>query len=361
MKNTIESCRLFCTKDGADKEYQLRLIQVAEGFIVEYSNGRRGGSLKHGVKTAQPVDEATARAEYASVKKSKTKGGYTEDESGQAFVGTEMAGRITGFTPHLLTACEESKARQLIADPAYVVQIKHDGERRYAAFKAGQTIFANRQGLEVPAKEEFAAALRYLGAKGLGDFEFDCEDMGSHLVIFDILSVSGNDLRSRGFTTRFQGANVIKALLQNTEHEGVLQISEILSEVDLKALRLSNQEGVCIKRANAPYIAGRNEDQVKLKFWETATVRVSSPNATKRSVAIEMIEDSGNWVDVGNVTIPANVNTIPRTGDLIEVRYLYAYEGGSLFQPTFERVRGDLTPNDASTSQLKYKQQALAA
>ena len=40
---------------------------------------------------------------------------------------------------------------------------------------------------------------------------------------------------------------------------------------------------------------------------------------------------------------------------LVEVRYLYAYEGGSLFQPTLKGPRADLTEEAAQLVQLKYK------
>jgi len=46
---------------------------------------------------------------------------------------------------------------------------------------------------------------------------------------------------------------------------------------------------------------------------------------------------------------------IPKVGDLIEVTYLYAFRGGSLFQPTFSMVRTDIDREDASIAQLKYK------
>jgi bifunctional non-homologous end joining protein LigD len=60
------------------------------------------------------------------------------------------------------------------------------------------------------------------------------------------------------------------------------------------------------------------------------------------------------FADVGNVTIPLNIE-IPAVGELIEVRYLYAYPGGSLFQPVYLDVRTDLDDAD-DVSTLKFKQ-----
>lgn len=61
-------------------------------------------------------------------------------------------------------------------------------------------------------------------------------------------------------------------------------------------------------------------------------------------------------IAVGNVTISVN-KEIPKVGDIIEVRYLYAYKGGSLYQPTFLEVRTDMQIADCDIAQLKYKKE----
>ncbi|WP_167365759.1 hypothetical protein [Pseudomonas saponiphila] len=48
-----------------------------------------------------------------------------------------------------------------------------------------------------------------------------------------------------------------------------------------------------------------------------------------------MLDELGNLVSVGNCTVPANKST-PAIGSLVEIRYLYAHKGGSLFQPVFQ-------------------------
>ena len=64
--------------------------------------------------------------------------------------------------------------------------------------------------------------------------------------------------------------------------------------------------------------------------------------------------NSEQWVPIGNVTIPTNF-PIPPAGALVEVRYLYAYPGGALYQPVYLGPRTDQTlPDDVST--LKFKQ-----
>ena len=64
--------------------------------------------------------------------------------------------------------------------------------------------------------------------------------------------------------------------------------------------------------------------------------------------------DGKDRVQVGNVTIPTN-QPVPPLGSIIEVRYLYAFQGGSVYQPVFLAVRDDLDAQDCVIGQLKYK------
>ena len=48
-------------------------------------------------------------------------------------------------------------------------------------------------------------------------------------------------------------------------------------------------------------------------------------------------------------------NPIPAAGAIIEVRYLYAYPGGSLYQPVYLCRRDDVALSACTLAQLKYK------
>jgi len=76
---------------------------------------------------------------------------------------------------------------------------------------------------------------------------------------------------------------------------------------------------------NPHYTPGRPNsggNQLKHKFVATLSALVSKVNA-QRSVAISLLGTNG-WQHVGNVTIPAN-HSIPGAGDIVEVRFLYAF------------------------------------
>ena len=62
---------------------------------------------------------------------------------------------------------------------------------------------------------------------------------------------------------------------------------------------------------------------------------------------------------MGKVTIPPNKD-IPNVGDLVEVRYLYAYKGGAVYQPTYIWKREDSDLTDATISQIIYKAEDYA-
>ncbi len=109
---------------------------------------------------------------------------------------------------------------------------------------------------------------------------------------------------------------------------------------------------------DAQYVPGRPNSggaHLKLKFTASASCKVLGQNEGKRSVALAVRQEPGNgFVEIGNVTIPANV-AIPPADALVEIRYLYAYPGGSLYQPVYLGVRDDIEHADAVPS-LKFKQ-----
>lgn len=92
---------------------------------------------------------------------------------------------------------------------------------------------------------------------------------------------------------------------------------------------------------------------MKLKFTATASCIVAGVNAGRRSVRLELL-DGDQPVAVGNVTIPLG-RSVPDPGTIVEVRYLYAYRGGALFQPVYLGTRDDIATHACTVGQLKFK------
>jgi len=124
-------------------------------------------------------------------------------------------------------------------------------------------------------------------------------------------------------------------------------------------LKSENREGIVFKNKDAPYTHGRPSsggNQLKYKFYNTATFIVASHTEGKRSVGLELVSGVENKkVFMGKVTIPPN-KEIPTPGELVEVRYLYAYRGGAVYQPIYLGKRNDSDLTDATMEQIVYKE-----
>lgn len=354
------SITLFLTEGSSDKQYQVQLEQSGAGFVVNYQNGRRGSTLRRGTKTKLPLPYDSARAIYDKLVKEKMKKGYTEDEGGQSFVGTEDAGRDSGVRPMLLNPVDDAQVEALLADPAWCAEVKFDGERRMVIIDKGAVTATNRRGLAVPMSAELHAAL--LAAPFFGRTVLDGEDLGDMFVVFDVLCINGRDVTALPYRERLDVRRNIHGIERGVFFAPTALTTEDKSQL-LDSVIADRGEGIVLKRLDAPYVAGRPSSggpALKYKLVETCTARVASQNPGKRSVALELIDADGKWTVVGNVTVPAN-KAIPEPGSLVEVRYLYAYEGGSLFQPVLLGRRVDLSEEDCTLDQLKYKGQPIAA
>jgi len=69
---------------------------------------------------------------------------------------------------------------------------------------------------------------------------------------------------------------------------------------------------------------------------------------------LDLFNDAGHRAGVGSVTIPPN-QAIPEVGRIGEVRYLYAFPRGCLYQPVFIGPRDDVPAASCTLGQLKLK------
>jgi len=185
----------------------------------------------------------------------------------------------------------------------------------------------------------------------------DGEAVGSKLYAFDLLQFNERDLRALPYIERYIE---LCAFIDGHCDENVELVPLFQSEQGkrrlFKKVKEEGGEGLVFKLLEAPYTAGRPNSggpQLKMKFWAHTQARVRMITEGKRSVTLECRESgTGYWFGVGTVTIPPN-HPIPKPYDFVEVRYLYYYEGGSLFQPIYEGLRTDCVPEDCDISKLK--------
>lgn len=356
-RSILQSVKLSYRQGRSDKVYLVQLEQVEGGYVVNFQYGRRGSTLRAGAKTLNPVPLETARALYDRVVRSQLKDGYTEGTDGTPYSGTEKAGQISGLQPQLLNAIGEKHLQKYFDDPAYILQEKKDGNRLMVQGEQGDITGINRKGLLTAISRSIEAGVREL--IGAGETILDGEAIGDVYYVFDLLALNGEDSRPLGYEQRWLRLQ----LLFGAREGGIVRLLPISRKPwhkrqRFEELRASGAEGVVFKKWDAPYIPGcppSGGDQVKFKFVESATCRVVAVNGVKRSVRIQ-VEDrtSRTQVDVGSVTIPANF-TVPEPGELVEIRYLYAFRGGSLFQPVYLGPRRDKDSADCVDT-LKFRE-----
>jgi bifunctional non-homologous end joining protein LigD len=348
----MEQTTLYYRQGSSDKVYQTTIAPQDGGYVVQFAYGRRGTTLQTGTKTQAPVPYNEAKHIFDKLVTEKTAKGYTPGEDGTPYQHTDREKLASGVLPQLLNAIEPEDGARLTTDPAWSVQEKFDGRRMLVRKHADGIDGINRNGLIVALPEPVVHAAAELP----GPFVLDGECIGDTLVVFDVLELHGADWRERPYRDR------LFALMQLVPAHGPRLRSpetafEMAHKVEfIERLRRDEREGVVFKKLNAPYCAGRpasGGDALKLKFYETASFIVGKVNA-RRSVGL-LLFDGDKIKPAGNITIPPN-HEIPRTGQVIECRYLYAFrESGSIYQPVYLGVRDDIRAEECTTDQLKFK------
>ncbi len=359
---------------GSDKVYVVQVQQHETAAGTEYVAmgyyGRRGSTLSTAEKY-RGASQAAAQAAADRLEKEKRGKGYGTmtvspgtriggmPSAAPVFGGTSAAASaspampkktVVGILPMLAMVADEARADSLLADDSYATQCKYDGERVTVSLRRSGIQAANRKGEARPLTAPAEADLKKLLA--LPDFGderetvLDGELMGDVYVVYDLVTLRDNDMKKRSFDERYAALEELLA-----DNLGLLAPTAWTEEEKREMLAKANKEGwegVMFRHADGEYITGRSPSLLKHKLWATCTCRVLTVN-TQRSIQVALRDEKDNEVFVGNVTVPVNQD-IPDADDLVEVRYLYAMEGGSLYQPTLLGVRSDLEEADLRSS-----------
>lgn len=345
--------RLQYQSATSDKVYHLSLEAAGAGlWCVNFAFGRRGTTLQTGTKTKTPVSYGEARGIYEKILKQKTGEGYRPFDSSPAPSHQALAAvalPLEGLEPMLCTAIEIRDAERFIQDDRFWMNQKFDG-KRVLLYKTGSVVAgSNRKRGIVALPLRVARAAHEIP----GDWIMDGELVGEQYFSFDLLAVESRDLRAEWLSRRtalltglltVPTGNVIRAADWATTRGG----KEDLYRQVLDA----RGEGVVFKEAHSTYRPGRKPTGwpwLKCKFVTTASLIVMRVNQTR---SVDLITVEGRRV--GSITIPPN-REIPQAGQIVEVKYLYCYRGGSLCQPVYLGLRDDLAPSACREAQLKYK------
>ncbi len=355
---------LHCTEGNSDKLYRVSIEDHGGTFSVRCANCRRGNPWVDQGYKASGVSLAEAEHEAEKIVKSKVKKGYnissqtgftsnpskgSASPASPSIVAPKAEPIKTGFRPQLLNVIEEHEAEYYAsATTSWMAQEKMDGVRHMIFRKAGRLGASNKLGFETTLESKVMTAFEPL----LKPFLVDGELVGEVYYAFDLLEADGKDLRKEAYAVRYHALTQWLPQTDNVVLVPVLSGGKAL----IDEMRSKGAEGVVFKRQMAHYEAGRPNsggDQFKFKFQNTASFIVTGQTQGKRSVAVALLDGTVE-VPVGNCTIPAN-HSIPAVGTIVEVRYLYAYRGGSIFQPCYLGERNDILREECGVDQLKFK------
>lgn len=338
---------LYYQQGPSDKVYHIQLEKAEGGYVVNFQYGRRGSALKSGTKTESSVSLECAKKVYEKLLNEKLGKGYSEgantsSPTGQVFTKKEATANLL---PQLLNPIDDPE--YYIENDDYLAQEKIDGERRIVAYDSIIEQY-NRKGQLIPTVTDLESCFKY-------KCTVDGEMVGEEFFVFDLLSFQGKDIRDTKCSMRMSLLNSFSF------NKGITIVGTAYTKEEkrklFEQLKKDNKEGIVFKRKDSVYTAGRPSsggDQLKFKFYKTATFIVANTTKGKRSVGLELF-DGKEKVFMGKVTIPPN-HEVPKIGTLVEVRYLYAYKGGAVYQPTYLGPRTDLDLKDASLKQIVYKQ-----
>ena len=352
MMEELKTTSLYYRQGSSDKEYHVRLESKGDGFVVNTAFGRRGSTLSTGTKTSAPVYYDLALVIFEKLVNEKQAKGYTQGAHCTPYQHTQQASQVSGLLPQLLNAIDETETARLVSDPRWAMQEKKDGRRLLLRKEDGVITGVNKLGLTVGVPETVVRTAKDLH----GDYVMDGESIGDYLHAFDLLFLNGRDLRGESYNRRY---TALLNLLAGGLPKHIKAVTCWVDPMDkaswLRSFKEDKAEGVVFKRLDAPYTAGRPNSggpQFKHKFVATLSAVVAKINA-QRSVGLRLLNHEG-WQSVGNVTIPAN-HKVPAVGAVVDVRFLYAYRDGSLYQPVYLGERSDVRQEECVVSQLKFK------
>lgn len=364
-KKVIQEIHLYYKGGSSDKVYDIYIYEVPGGFDVMGYSGPRGQDLiARPQNTNGPVTREEAQKLFDAKVKKQTHHRTTpyKEEPG----GTRSA----SFTPEesevgdgngcqLYTRIDFTKlwedpaANALVADPAYGGFRKYDGTRcQIQVSSAGEVQIFNRIAKSRSLSMAVVDSAKKLAAK-VGDFKVDAESIGDQLFVFDLLMRDQQDCREIPLHRRW--SLLIKLLMYSDKR---LQLADgaftpATKRVLLQQLYDDGLEGMIFKRAASPYLEGRSKDDFKYKFEHEASFIVMSRNV-KASVKIAVM-DGQQLLDMGNCSLRDSSFADLKEGDIIDVRYLYAFRGGKLAQPLMQRRRKDVLPDECTIGQLFFK------
>lgn len=348
-----KSVRLEAPSASGKKFYAIDKVMAGNGFLVNFSHGAVGGSVKTGTKTKEPVSDAAADKIVADLLREKQTGGSHYEIVAVANEAPQFipppATKVKCIPPRLLNDVADMMAVQrMVDDSRWWVQVKHDGDRVQLHAVAGgePVLFSARSGLLRACPQRIVKAVARLPSST--SFILDGELVGEVLWAFDLLNLDA-DLMAEPYILRYRYLRLLLTALDPVQLVEAAWTPEDKARMILDA-KANHEEGVCFIRADAPYESGRpasGGNNLRWKFKVPGTFIVLGHNGTT-SITVGL-HDGTRMARVSMI----GKGPLPALGSVVEVEYLYAQR--SLNQPVFKGVRPDVKPEACTRAQLQFK------
>jgi bifunctional non-homologous end joining protein LigD len=366
MSAQQEKVTLHCTEGTSDKLYVMWIEAENGGFMVKAQYGRRGGPMANAPKTKKPVSREEAQKVYDKKLKEQRGKGYRDYGSDAPAYSQVEGAADSGVRPMLLTAHSEDDLERFIKDDRWGAQQKLNGKHILLRVGDGAVTGINKQGRECPIPESVVAVAAKIGPGHVIDGEL----IGEVYHGFDLLEegVPGKPVDLRPEPTTARHLRLGPALSKGgSKHIRPVELvrGEKAKRDLVERLRADKKEGVVFKLLGAPYTPGKTDNQrkavaVKVKFWKSAEFVVDEIPNGKQSVRL-VGYDRKRRVFVGNCTVATKYLGQITKGAVVRVKYLYATDGGILYQPSLDPddagsvVRDDKRPGECSITQLQFE------
>jgi len=250
-----------------------------------------------------------------------------------------------GFIPQLLTETDEDDLARLLDDDDFCAQEKKDGKHLSLHLTNGILTVRNKKGIGCECDSEFKASLSNINPNIL----IDGEQVNGIFYTWDILELGTMNLRILPYLQRYH-------ILNQLRFGPKIKILDIIVGKAAKVafynkLEAQGKEGIVFKKMSAIFSPGKGLDQFKFKFYAECSVIVVEGRTGKASIGMELFNGAGDREFVGYCSCSRH----PPIGSVVEIKYLYAYRNGCLYQPSFKEIRDDVDVSECKMTQLKYK------
>ena len=244
-----------------------------------------------------------------------------------------------------------------ISDDRYIMEQKLDGHRVLIEVKGGLVVEVyERNGRRSQhyrrlTEPDWNTNFRPFASKS---FILDGELINDTLHVFDMPVLEGVTQPDASHEKRKATLDKLFEVGNFNEHLQLVETARTKQTKTQLMVSCHNHgaEGVMIKDSGAPYTQGRTRHMLKVKYTKDGDFVVTRTNVNgKTNASLGAYDDAGNLVEVGRCSLIGKEDI--ETGDVVEVRYLYASDGMRLVQPRIKFKREDKHPTECLLSQIK--------